>query len=268
MQRHDQRRHARATTVIALAAALVLTTAGGVLAADRFSDVGSGHRFHDDIGWMADTGISDGYADGTFRPGSAVTRQAMAAFMRRIAGADPDVDPMVTADHAETATSAATAGRADTADELGGHVPADFATAGHDHRVAATSLDIYTLETSYESRGSVVLDLPDACGDGSTTWAFRATVSGNLLTDVNPDATATVALSVDDATSPASGDSLNQTLQGNDQVREAYSLDRLFTDVPHGARTVHALAKFAGTANFVQVGGQLVVSTAGYTCSS
>ena len=34
---------------------------------------------------MAQTGISTGYNDGTFRPSADVTRQAMAAFMRRLA---------------------------------------------------------------------------------------------------------------------------------------------------------------------------------------
>ena len=32
---------------------------------------------------MADSGVSTGYADGTFRPAAPVTRQAMSAFMRR-----------------------------------------------------------------------------------------------------------------------------------------------------------------------------------------
>jgi hypothetical protein len=58
---------------------------GGALAGGGFSDVPPGHAFEDEITWMADTGISTGYPDGTFRPGQAVTRQAMAAFMGRLA---------------------------------------------------------------------------------------------------------------------------------------------------------------------------------------
>jgi hypothetical protein len=48
-----------------------------------FPDVGATHTFYAEITWLADTGITGGFADGTFRPGAAVTRQAMAAFLRR-----------------------------------------------------------------------------------------------------------------------------------------------------------------------------------------
>ena len=51
-----------------------------------FSDVAIDHPFATEIGWLADEGISAGYVDGTFRPGDAVTRQAMAAFLFRVAG--------------------------------------------------------------------------------------------------------------------------------------------------------------------------------------
>jgi hypothetical protein len=51
-----------------------------------FDDVPTDHPFAREIGWLADEGISEGYGDGTFRPGDAVTRQAMAAFLNRVAG--------------------------------------------------------------------------------------------------------------------------------------------------------------------------------------
>lgn len=70
------------------------TTAGALVA---FSDVPDGHPFEEDIEWMAATGISEGYDDNTFRPTNPVSRQAMAAFMRRLAGVDPDVAPVVDA---------------------------------------------------------------------------------------------------------------------------------------------------------------------------
>jgi streptogramin lyase len=50
-----------------------------------FDDVGSSHPFYDDIEWMAAEEISTGYTDGTYRPDDAVTRQAMSAFMHRLA---------------------------------------------------------------------------------------------------------------------------------------------------------------------------------------
>lgn len=54
-----------------------------VWASHQFSDVPTNNPFHDDIGWMADHGIANGYADGTYKPTNPVTRQAFAAFLHR-----------------------------------------------------------------------------------------------------------------------------------------------------------------------------------------
>jgi hypothetical protein len=70
--------------VAAVAATAILASGVGAFAADAFSDVPSDHAFHDEIGWMADTGISEGYLDGTYRPTAPVSRQAMSAFMQRL----------------------------------------------------------------------------------------------------------------------------------------------------------------------------------------
>lgn len=51
-----------------------------------FTDVSSGHPFYKEIEWMAAEGLSTGYADGTFGGDRAVSRQAMAAFLYRLAG--------------------------------------------------------------------------------------------------------------------------------------------------------------------------------------
>ena len=51
-----------------------------------FSDVFPGMQFEREIGWLAATGVSTGWPDGTFLGGSAVSRAAMAAFMYRLAG--------------------------------------------------------------------------------------------------------------------------------------------------------------------------------------
>jgi hypothetical protein len=50
-----------------------------------FSDVSAAHPFFEEIEWMAEAGVSEGYSDGTFRPGTAVSRAAMAAFLQRVA---------------------------------------------------------------------------------------------------------------------------------------------------------------------------------------
>ncbi|PRI10205.1 hypothetical protein B4915_12400 [Leucobacter massiliensis] len=51
--------------------------------AGPFADVPANHQFAAEIAWLAGTRVTTGYADGTFRPKSAVTREAMAAFLER-----------------------------------------------------------------------------------------------------------------------------------------------------------------------------------------
>lgn len=83
-----RRRWAALGAVAALAAGLFVgSLVGGVaIASHQFSDVPDGNPFHDDIAWMNDNNIANGFGDGTYRPGAPVSRQAMAAFMHRLAG--------------------------------------------------------------------------------------------------------------------------------------------------------------------------------------
>lgn len=64
--------------------AVAAGVAGGAAYAASFSDVPVNHPFYDEIEWVAEAGIAQGYDDGTYRPGEPVTRQAMAAFMQRL----------------------------------------------------------------------------------------------------------------------------------------------------------------------------------------
>ena len=48
------------------------------------------HPFYTEIQWMLEEGIAEGYGDGDFQPGRAVTRQAAVAFLYRLAG-EPEV---------------------------------------------------------------------------------------------------------------------------------------------------------------------------------
>jgi Tol biopolymer transport system component len=60
--------------------------------AATFTDVSLTHPFFDEIEWMASEDITTGYAPGpTYRPSTAVSRQAMSAFMLRLANG-PGVD--------------------------------------------------------------------------------------------------------------------------------------------------------------------------------
>lgn len=63
-----------------------------------FTDLGS-TGFATEVTWMKTSGISTGYPDGTYRPHETVTREAMAAFLYRMAGkpayTPPSVSPFV-----------------------------------------------------------------------------------------------------------------------------------------------------------------------------
>ncbi len=48
-----------------------------------FTDVTTASAFCGEIAWLADTGVTTGWPDGTFRPGALIERQAMAAFLFR-----------------------------------------------------------------------------------------------------------------------------------------------------------------------------------------
>ncbi|MFC0680912.1 S-layer homology domain-containing protein [Lysobacter korlensis] len=58
-----------------------------------FTDVPTTHAFYDEIIWLASRGITPGYGDGTFRAAQSVNRDAMAAFLYRLAGSPPFSPP-------------------------------------------------------------------------------------------------------------------------------------------------------------------------------
>lgn len=62
--------------------------------APTFSDVPVDHPFYDEIEWLVDAGLAEGYSDGTYRPSVRISRQAMAAFTARLL-ADDDWEPTV-----------------------------------------------------------------------------------------------------------------------------------------------------------------------------
>jgi hypothetical protein len=58
-----------------------------------FRDVPPGRAFEREILWLAESGVTQGYSDGTFRPLGTVNRDAMAAFLYRFAGSPPFTPP-------------------------------------------------------------------------------------------------------------------------------------------------------------------------------
>lgn len=60
-----------------------------------FSDLTTGTQFYKEISWLAQSGITTGWADGTFRPVQPIARDAMAAFLYRLARQPEFVVPEV-----------------------------------------------------------------------------------------------------------------------------------------------------------------------------
>jgi hypothetical protein len=80
------RRHLYVIIAVLTAFALSVPTAGW--AADRFKDVSDSNVFHEDIAWLAEVGVTRGCnppANDEFCPGENVRREAMAAFLHRLA---------------------------------------------------------------------------------------------------------------------------------------------------------------------------------------
>ena len=74
------------------AEATVAVEAGNGPKPQAFRDVPPGTMHYDHIQWMAEQGIAKGWPDGTFRPLTPVNRDAMAAYLYRMAGS-PAVKP-------------------------------------------------------------------------------------------------------------------------------------------------------------------------------
>ncbi|EFQ84627.1 hypothetical protein HMPREF0063_10480 [Aeromicrobium marinum DSM 15272] len=81
---------------VVVGALLALGLLAPASAALEFSDVPPSLTFADEIAWLASTGVTNGYDDGTFRPSAPVLREQMAAFLYRYeayrTGAEPVVD--------------------------------------------------------------------------------------------------------------------------------------------------------------------------------
>jgi len=72
--------------LVALVAVVAMLLPAGVRAANQFSDVPDSNFYHNDIAWLKDNLITNGCGDGsTYCPTENVTREQMAAFLRRIA---------------------------------------------------------------------------------------------------------------------------------------------------------------------------------------
>ncbi|MGW9402542.1 GH25 family lysozyme [Arthrobacter sp. NPDC055585] len=61
----------------------------------RFTDVPAGNQFYKEIDWLSSSKVTTGWNDGTFKPVAAINRDAMAAFLYRMAGSPVYTPPAV-----------------------------------------------------------------------------------------------------------------------------------------------------------------------------
>ena len=66
-------------------ASVLVAAPTAVWASHGFSDVPDTNTFHDDIDWLADSGVTLGCTGDAFCPKDKVSREQMAAFMHRLA---------------------------------------------------------------------------------------------------------------------------------------------------------------------------------------
>jgi hypothetical protein len=150
------RRFTRTTFVVLALAVFVVPAA--VMAGHRFDDVPDTNTFHDNITWLADTGITKGCnpPDNTlFCPDASVSRKQMSAFMQRFAaflGAeDGTVDE---ADNAQMLAGAAPS--AYTNEVFGKSLERDFVRSGL--LGVGTTATITTVDYTAPADGYVSLD--------------------------------------------------------------------------------------------------------------
>lgn len=96
-QRPRRMRRVSLMTVVALVLTTVVSTAA--IAAHVFTDVPDSNQFHSSIAWLADNDVTLGCNppdNDQFCPGDDVSREQMAAFMRRLAQTSGTVGDQVT----------------------------------------------------------------------------------------------------------------------------------------------------------------------------
>lgn len=149
----------RALLIVGIAIALMVPAMA--FASHTFTDVTDANIFHDDISWLADAGVTAGCNPPTndqFCPGDNVSRQQMAAFMRRFAKyIDAEDGTPGQADNATTADSATTAGDADTVDGM--EAAELMSTATGTFREGANGTDVLTVIADTQTElGTITLD--------------------------------------------------------------------------------------------------------------
>ncbi len=162
--------------VLVAAITVAVTVPVVAIASERFTDVPDTNIFHDDISWLADTGVTKGCNppdNDEFCPKEAVTREQMAAFMRRFA------------DYLETQ------GTASNADTLDGLHAGELSRAEGAHQIFLFDttdqlIEVDFFEIDIPVAGSLITNLALNCeskqGTIDTRWDVDVTIDGQQVT--------------------------------------------------------------------------------------
>lgn len=173
-----ERKHAVFIAAFVVLAALLVPA--GAWASHQFTDVPDSNLFHDDIGWLADAGVTLGCNPPTndrFCPDDNVTRGQMAAFMHRLS--DNQVVDAATAVEAATALEADHATAADDAKEVNGGTAwmwGQSASPAFGVDVAADPL------YAYNSEGAAITYERTGVGEYAVTFPGWGTIGHSTVT--------------------------------------------------------------------------------------
>jgi hypothetical protein len=207
MSHNQSGRARRRLTTIAATLALIIAVPVAVIAAHSFDDVPDSNQFHESIAWMQENGITIGCnppANTQYCPEDNVSRQQMAAFMRRLAQTDGSAGIGVT-DPADTITVSGTTyvelltveanATAEANVTLNGHVTLSKADTEGSYQVivardscTGTVVGAGGWDSAATTESVTVAVTASDVATGATTYVLCAAET----VDTSPDATATL----------------------------------------------------------------------------
>lgn len=185
-----------------VAAAMVATVAAPLAApssadAAGFNDVAAGVWFEKNVNYLVDKGVTEGYADGTFRPNAGVTRAEAATFLVRALGLEVVESP--TLSFSDTNDSAWYAGYVAALVDAGiveGNPDGTFAPNATITRAALAKMVVEAYELTQDASVAVSFNdtVKGAWYEGYVnTLASLGIVQGTSATTFAPNATVTRA---------------------------------------------------------------------------
>jgi hypothetical protein len=203
---HSGRARRRVTTIVATLAVIIAVPVA-VIAAHSFDDVPDSNQFHESIAWMQENGITIGCnppANTLYCPEDNVSRQQMAAFMRRLAQTDGSAGAGVT-DPADTVTVSGTTYVELLTLEANATAEANVTLNGHVTLSKPDTAGSYQVIVARDSCTGTIVGAGGWSSEATTESATVAVTASDVVTgattyvlcaaetvDTSPDATATL----------------------------------------------------------------------------